>query len=102
MLYFNSCPRCKTGTIQLESDFYGSYLSCLNCGFEKSAASVRKLDYEEMRREAEEAIPAAVASPVATDISAVEEDSFDEDDASAYEDMDADEDELLELERAVG
>ncbi len=90
MLYFNSCPRCKTGTVQLESDFFGSYLSCLNCGFEKSAASVRKLDYEEMRRDAEEEV--AVAA-VTSDQSAEVDD---------LEGLDADDDELIELERAAG
>ncbi len=94
MLYFNSCPRCKTGTVQLESDFFGSYLSCLNCGFEKSAASVRKLDYEEMQREAEEAAAVAVVTVEAEDSSDEGED--------IYEDLDADEDELMELERAAG
>ncbi len=95
MLYFNSCPRCQTGTVQLESDFFGSYLSCLNCGFEKSAASVRKLDYEELKREAEEAAAVAVAAPVA------EESPFDDADDFS-DDLDADDDELLELERAAG
>lgn len=95
MLYFNSCPRCKSGTIQLESDFYGSYLSCLNCGFEKSAASVRKLDYEEMKREAEEAIAVTAASPVAVEDDEVDDDAF-------TDDFDANDEELAELERAVG
>ena len=90
MLYFNSCPRCKNGTVQLESDFFGSYLSCLNCGFEKSAASVRKIDYEEMRREGEDAVAVPVAS------------SDEGSDLDEYEDLDADDDELIELERAAG
>ncbi len=94
MLYFNACPRCKTGTVQLESDFFGSYLSCLNCGFEKSAASVRRLDYDEAKREAEEAATVAVAAEV------VEDDLVDEDPLD--DDFDADDDELVELERAVG
>ncbi len=96
MLYFNSCPRCKTGTVQLESDFFGSYLSCLNCGFEKSAASVRKLDYEEAKREAE------LAAVVATEpVVAVEDEEFEPADDFG-DDFDADEDELIELERAAG
>ena len=95
MLYFNSCPRCKTGTVQLESDFYGSYLSCLNCGFEKSAASVRKLDYEEVRREAEEVVAVAVAA----ETDDVDEDGFDDD---FDDDFDAEDDDLVELERAAG
>lgn len=93
MLYFNSCPRCKSGTIQLESDFFGSYLSCLNCGFEKSAASVRKLDYEESKKEAEVAI--AVAAESVEDTELDDDDDFDDD-------FDASEDELVELERAAG
>ena len=93
MLYFNSCPRCKTGTVQLETDFFGSYLSCLNCGFEKSAASVRKLDYEEAKREAEEVVAAtAVAeAPEVYEVESISEDDFDVDD-----------EELAELERAAG
>ena len=95
MLYFNSCPRCKTGTVQLESDLYGSYLSCLNCGFEKSATSVRKLDYsEESQREVgQSAVGAAVA---------VVEDELSDDDDDFEDDLDADDEELVELERAVG
>lgn len=93
MLYFNSCPRCKNGTVQLESDFFGSYLSCLNCGFEKSAASVRKLDYEEAKREAEVAI--AVAAESAEDSELDGDDDIDDD-------FEVDESELIELERAAG
>ena len=96
MLYFNCCPRCKTGTVQLESDFFGSYLSCLNCGFEKSAASVRKLDYEGAKREAEEA--AAVSATTAV---AVEEEPL-EDAGEVDDDFDANDEELIELERAAG
>lgn len=95
MLYFNACPRCKSGTVQLESDFFGSYLSCLNCGFEKSAASVRKLDYDELQREAEE--PAVAVS---TDVAVAVEDDDTSDDFD--DDFDVDDDELVELERAAG
>ncbi len=101
MLYFNSCPRCKTGTVQLESDFYGSYLSCLNCGFEKSAASVRKLDYEEARRDAEAAVAVVVGDNAAPAAVAVDEEPLEEDELFP-DDFDADEDELAELERAAG
>lgn len=94
MLYFNSCPRCTTGTVQLESDLYGSYLSCLNCGFEKSATSVRKLDYsEELQREVGQ-------SAVETVVAVVEDEPSDDDDFE--DDLDADEEDLVELEQAVG
>jgi hypothetical protein len=97
MLYFNSCPRCKSGTIQLESDHFGSYLSCLNCGFEHSARSVRKLDYEEVKSEAE--LVEVVATP---DESLVAEVEISDDLVEDFEDdFDIDEDDLIELERAA-
>ncbi len=35
MLYFQACPRCDTGTVELRRDDYGYYLLCLNCGHSK-------------------------------------------------------------------
>lgn len=32
MLYFKSCPRCRTGTVENSRDPFGEYLQCLNCG----------------------------------------------------------------------
>ena len=32
MLYFKSCPKCLTGTIEHNRDPYTEYLQCLNCG----------------------------------------------------------------------
>ena len=32
MLMLKACPKCK-GDLQLVGDIYGSYASCLNCGF---------------------------------------------------------------------
>ncbi len=43
MLYFRSCPRCQTGTVELSSDMHGPYLACLNCGFQRSGDALRKL-----------------------------------------------------------
>lgn len=34
MLYFKSCPRCK-GDIHLDTDSYGTYAKCLQCGFSR-------------------------------------------------------------------
>ena len=31
VIYVNSCPKCF-GAMALESDAYGPYFSCLNCG----------------------------------------------------------------------
>jgi hypothetical protein len=34
MLYFKSCPRCK-GDVNVDSDSYGAYAKCLQCGFSR-------------------------------------------------------------------
>ncbi len=34
MLYLKSCPRCS-GDINADSDMYGLFLKCLQCGFSK-------------------------------------------------------------------
>jgi Zn ribbon nucleic-acid-binding protein len=98
MLYFNSCPRCKSGTVQLESDHYGSYLSCINCGFERSARSVRKMDYDEVKSEA--ALVGVVAG--AAGVLAVDAEETDDLDEEFEDDFDADDDERIALERAAG
>ncbi len=33
MLFFKSCPKCGTGDLRKESDHYGPYLQCVQCGF---------------------------------------------------------------------
>ena len=32
MIYFKSCPRCH-GDVNLTTDIFGKYLSCLQCGY---------------------------------------------------------------------
>ena len=34
MLYLKSCPRCA-GDVNADSDMYGMFLKCLQCGFSK-------------------------------------------------------------------
>mgnify|MGYP003967084319 CR=1 FL=1 len=41
MLYFKSCLRCKNGTVELGSDNFGSFLSCLTCGYTINSRSIR-------------------------------------------------------------
>ena len=41
MLYFKSCLRCKDGTVELGSDNFGSFLSCLTCGYTINSRSIR-------------------------------------------------------------
>jgi hypothetical protein len=38
MLHFKSFPKCTTGTIESNSDAHGSFLQCLNCGFQRDTA----------------------------------------------------------------
>jgi Zn ribbon nucleic-acid-binding protein len=33
MLWTKSCPRCEKGDFTLESDGYGWFVECLQCGF---------------------------------------------------------------------
>ena len=42
MLYLRACPRCRTGAVELSADMHGPFLSCLNCGFNKSGDALRK------------------------------------------------------------
>ncbi len=39
MLYFNSCPKCKKGTIEYNQDSQGKSIKCLMCGFSKNSYS---------------------------------------------------------------
>ncbi|MDE0593593.1 MAG: hypothetical protein OSB68_10270, partial [Dehalococcoidia bacterium] len=41
VLYFKSCLRCKDGTVELGSDNFGSFLSCLTCGYTINSRSIR-------------------------------------------------------------
>ena len=41
MLYFRSCMRCKEGTVDLGSDNFGSFLSCITCGYTINSRSIR-------------------------------------------------------------
>ncbi|MCH8206914.1 MAG: hypothetical protein IH956_07910 [Chloroflexi bacterium] len=35
MIWFKSCPRCETGAVVLDKDFYGKHIQCLQCGYMK-------------------------------------------------------------------
>ncbi len=51
MIYFNACPKCH-GDLTMGQDGYGSFVSCLQCGF------MRDIDTK----------PAAVKTPAATPV----------------------------------
>ncbi len=58
MLYFKSCPRCQTGTVEYSSDSWGQYLQCLNCGLMKDLpdGADPKASLAQIRREINAAI----------------------------------------------
>ena len=39
---FKSCPRCR-GDLHYESDIYGKYLTCLQCGYSLDQSEAAKL-----------------------------------------------------------
>ena len=47
MTWFKSCPRCKTGDVISEKDYYGPYFMCLQCGYRKDIdlpVATRRID----------------------------------------------------------
>lgn len=61
MLYFKSCLRCKEGTVELGSDNFGSFLTCLTCGYTINSRSIRANDSIEKPMALEEdAVPVPV------------------------------------------
>ena len=58
-MLLKSCPRCETGDLALDSDPYGGYIKCAQCGY------VRDLDhhaFEVFKREAIITRPAHILS----------------------------------------
>ena len=41
VFYFKACPRDK-GDLHLENDFYGSYVKCMQCGYQKDVETPSK------------------------------------------------------------
>jgi hypothetical protein len=36
------CPRCENGWLRVESDKYGSYRTCFNCGYESEVLEFKR------------------------------------------------------------
>jgi hypothetical protein len=91
MLYFKSCLRCKDGTVELGSDNFGSFLSCLTCGYTINSRSIRSNgSIEEPSTLEEDVVMAPELQPVA---------ATGETDAPDFgPDIDIFEEELVELE----
>lgn len=91
MLYFKSCLRCKDGTVELGSDNFGSFLSCLTCGYTINSRSIRANGSIEEPVALDDDLAMAAApgkTPVATaDDFAADSDEFEDDpDMGLYED----------------
>ena len=91
MLYFKSCLRCKDGTVELGSDNFGSFLTCITCGYTINSRSIRSNgSIEEPTTLAEDAVMAPQLEPVA-----IAEES---DNGDFEPDIDMFEEELTEIE----
>jgi len=67
VLYFKSCLRCKDGTVELGSDNFGSFLSCLTCGYTINSRSIRSNgSIEQPATLEEDVVMAPELAPVAT------------------------------------
>ena len=91
MLYFKSCLRCKDGTVELGSDNFGSFLSCLICGYTINSRSIRANGSIEEPVTLDDDLAMAAApgkTPVATayDFAADSDEFEDEPDMGLYED----------------
>ncbi|HJN86951.1 MAG: hypothetical protein QF714_02980 [Dehalococcoidia bacterium] len=55
MYYFKACNKCK-GDLYLESDSYGSFLKCLQCGriteVETRGPGLLKVDARDLKKQA--------------------------------------------------
>ena len=91
MLYFKSCLRCKDGTVELGSDNFGSFLSCLICGYTINSRSIRANGSIEEPMTLDDDLAMAAApgkTPVATayDFAADSDEFEDEPNMGLYED----------------
>jgi hypothetical protein len=96
VLYFKSCLRCKDGTVELGSDSFGSFLSCLTCGYTINSRSIRSNgSIEEPMILDDDVVMSPQLEPVAV------MDEIDEPDFNGEYDFDAIEADVVGLERAA-
>ena len=62
MLYFRSCPHCRTGTVLLDWDQEGRFFLCLNCGWMVDLKQPRRAGAAVMDAPTQEALEASAAS----------------------------------------
>ena len=96
MLYFKSCLRCKDGTVELGSDNFGSFLSCLTCGYTINSRSIRSNGSIEQPIGLEDDV---VMAPQLEPVAVLDEiDKIDEPDIDLFDDEDVEEFEAIEAE----
>ena len=96
MLYFKSCLRCKDGTVELGSDNFGSFLSCLTCGYTINSRSTRANGSIEEPMALDDDL-AMAAAPGKTRVATADDFAADSDEFEDEPDMGLYEDELEEL-----
>ncbi len=47
MLKLKGCPKCKTGDITHDRDYYGWYEYCIQCGYMRDLVNVAKVDRQQ-------------------------------------------------------
>jgi len=98
VLYFKSCLRCKDGTVELGSDNFGSFLSCLTCGYTINSRSIRSNgSIEQPIGLEDDVVMAPQIEPVAI-LDEIDEDEIDEPDIDFFDDEDVEEIEAIEAE----
>lgn len=101
MLYFKSCLRCKDGTVELGSDNFGSFLSCITCGYTINSRSIRSNgSIEEPSTLEEDVVMAPQLEPVAV-VDETDQPDFEPDIEMFDDDVAAIEAEVVELEEAA-
>ncbi len=101
MLYFKSCLRCKDGTVELGSDNFGSFLSCLTCGYTINSRSIRSNgSIEQPITLEEDVVMAPQLQPVAI-VDETDQPDFEPDIELFEPDAQGIEAEIVELEKAV-
>jgi len=101
VLYFKSCLRCKDGTVEFGSDNFGSFLSCLTCGYTINSRSIRaNSSIEEPNSLEEDVVMAPQLEPVAV-AAETDEPVFEPEIELFDEDAEAIEAEVIELEEAA-
>jgi len=51
-----SCPKCKTGDLTLERDFYGWYECCIQCGYQRTLVKVVEREAQQLGKASDQEV----------------------------------------------